>query len=169
MEVLNITWIWSKSRRDIIKNKILNLQNGIIAVLLLIVLAKVGVYHKETISDIYSEQRYKYIVSRMDSVNIGKIDGILQNEKNFYLYIGSEQCPSCVRLIKNVKEIAKDNGVDKIYYLPINMPEDFSDDRIDKLFEENSLETIPALIFNDGKQITSISTQEIREYKEGEK
>lgn len=44
---------------------------------------------------------------------------MIENNEKFYVYIGDEKCPWCRSVIEKAIEVAKDNAVDKIYYLKI--------------------------------------------------
>ena len=44
---------------------------------------------------------------------------MLEEKKSFYLYVGDEMCPWCRSVIEKSIEIAKENYIDKIYYIEI--------------------------------------------------
>ena len=41
------------------------------------------------------------------------------NKETFYVYFGDKLCPWCRSVIEKSIEVAKDNKIDKIYYVPI--------------------------------------------------
>jgi len=128
-------------------------------------LAKICVCNKNKISSVYSHYKYKYYTSSMEKIDINDIDGILNSNQDYYIYIGSPKCPSCISLIDNVRFIIDNNSINKVYYLSLDISMDFSDDRIDKIFEEYSLDTIPALIMKDGVNVVGFTTNDIRNFE----
>ena len=45
--------------------------------------------------------------------------GMIENKETFYVYVGDEMCPWCRSVIEKTIEVAKEAGIDKIYYLEI--------------------------------------------------
>ena len=43
----------------------------------------------------------------------------IENKETFYVYFGSAYCPWCRSVIEKAVEVAKDNNIDKIYYVDI--------------------------------------------------
>ena len=140
-------------------------QNILIIVLVVIILIKIGIYNQDRIYDGYLHYKYHFHTSNMKEIDISDIDEVLNDKQDYFIYIGSEECPSCVSLIDNVKSVLNETDVKDIYYLPIDMSKDFMDDRFNEIFEQHSLETIPALIIKDEAEEISYTTTDIRNFK----
>lgn len=67
----------------------------------------------------------------------------INNKETFYLYVGDSMCPWCRSVLEKSIEVAKDNDIDKIYYVEI-----WDDEGTEILRDKYSLE--------DGK-ITKVS------------
>ena len=52
-------------------------------------------------------------------VEPNEIIKMIENKESFYVYIGDEMCPWCRSVIEKAIEVAKENKVNKIYYVEI--------------------------------------------------
>lgn len=54
-----------------------------------------------------------------EKVNASEIVKKIENKETFYIYFGDKLCPWCRSVIEKSIEVAKNNKIEKIYYVPI--------------------------------------------------
>ena len=52
-------------------------------------------------------------------VSAEKIVEMINNKGTFYLYVGDSMCPWCRSVLEKSIEVARDNDIEKIYYIEI--------------------------------------------------
>lgn len=52
-------------------------------------------------------------------VEAGEIVNMINEKKTFYVYFGFSACPWCRSVVEKSIEVAKDNNIDKVYYVDI--------------------------------------------------
>ncbi len=94
--------------------------------------------------------------SQLESINIDNINKKIDNETNFRLYVGSDECPSCPFLEENLIEISKEHK-SIIYKLDVSDFQINSDEirAIEELMDGDL--TLPVtLVYENGEMIRAI-------------
>ena len=84
-----------------------------------------------------------------EKVSIDKIAEMIKNKETFYLYVGDPMCPWCRSGLEKMIEVAKKEGIKKIYYV------DFWDDE-----HNETLRDLYELEVTDGKVTKVTKTRE---------
>lgn len=99
-----------------------------------------------------SERTYSEIVKDFEKVRFNELDFSLK--ESFLVYIGFEECPYCQKFIPLLSEFTKKQNI-KVYYIDSSE----KDEELFKFSDEKGLETVPALIFYNGSDISSSSVK----------
>lgn len=87
------------------------------------------------------EDKYKSQVKAFKKVEVAEINSMIEEKKDFNLYIGRENCPYCLILAPQLAELAKNENVEVYYLDTINTTVE-----MDNFFKEYKLEYVPSLL-----------------------
>ena len=101
----------------------------------------------------------------MEKVTATDIVNKINNKETFYVYFGDELCPWCRSVIEKSIEVAKENKINKIYYVPI-----WNDDGEEILRDKYELVdnqitksiSIKNKVFKIKEEIINIASEKIR-------
>ncbi len=95
----------------------------------------------------YNEKDYEESVKNFTKLDIKELNGKIDKKESFFLYIGRKNCPYCIKLVPDLKDIMKDLGKET-FYLDVEQ----TTPEMDAFFEKYKLEYVPSLlVFKEGK------------------
>ncbi len=91
------------------------------------------------------EDKYKSQVKAFKKVEVAEINSMIEEKKDFNLYIGRENCPYCLILAPQLEELVKNEKIEVYYLDTVN-----TTDEMDNFFREYKLEYVPSLLVFSG-------------------
>lgn len=86
---------------------------------------------------------YRKHVQSFDSLDLQQLNEKNKNKESFFVYIGRENCPYCVKLVPELLTIQKKLNI-KFYYLNVIKP----NKETDAFFDELKLEYVPSIVYS---------------------
>lgn len=95
----------------------------------------------------YNEKDYEEAVKSFTKLDIKELNSKIDKKESFLLYIGRKNCPYCVKLVPDLKNIMK-GLAEETFYLDVEK----TNKEMDAFFNKYKLEYVPSLlVFKDGK------------------
>lgn len=91
------------------------------------------------------EDKYKSQVKAFKKVDVAEIKSMIEEKKDFNLYLGRENCPYCLILAPQLEELVKNEKIEVYYLDTVN-----TTDEMDNFFREYKLEYVPSLLVFSG-------------------
>lgn len=140
-----------------------NKKKLIYSILICLVIIKILLINSSVINEIFNKTLYKIKTSSYSVIsNLDDISDINSNEKT--IYIGSEDCPYCIKNIDNVNMILKEK--ENVYYFRVDFEDEDNQKQLILIKNEYNFDTIPHILLIDGGVVKSYSSKDIANFNE---
>ena len=135
----------------------------IYSILICLVIIKILLINSSVINEIFNKTLYKIKTSSYSVIsNLDEISDINSNEKT--IYIGSVDCPYCIKNIDNVNMILKEK--ENVYQFRVDFEDEDNQKQLILIKNEYNFDTIPHILLIDGGVVKSYSSKDIANFNE---
>lgn len=140
-----------------------NKKKLIYSILICLVIIKILLINSSVINEIFNKSLYKIKTSSYSVIsNFDDINYTNSNEKT--IYIGSEDCPYCIKNIDNVNTILREK--EKVYYFRVDFEDEDNQKQLILIKNEYHFDTIPHILSIDGGVVKSYTSKDIANFNE---